>query len=101
MGASFHGRAHRRTDDLPFLNAPRRGIPGTDRPANSGGGGCMATEGTADGGDGAGITPDELGEALGTDFLELRCDLGEAELDHFDRTRAFVRDEVLPVIGGF
>ena len=50
---------------------------------------------------GSGVTPEELGEALGTDFLELRCDLGEAELEYLDRTRRFVAEEVLPVINDF
>src|SRR3954453_19952485 len=47
---------------------------------------------------GGGISPEELSEALGTDFLESRCDLGEAEMEYLKRTRRFVRDEVLPVI---
>jgi glutaryl-CoA dehydrogenase len=47
------------------------------------------------------ITAQELGEALGTDFLEVEHELGEAEMDYLRRTRRFVRDEVLPVIGGY
>jgi glutaryl-CoA dehydrogenase len=50
---------------------------------------------------GGGISPEELSEALGTDFLEIRCDLGDAEMEYLKRTRRFVRDEVLPVISEF
>ena len=60
----------------------------------------MATDAKT-GGNGAGVTPEELGEALGTDFLEIRGELGEQELDYLDRTRRFVSEEVLPVIGGY
>src|SRR3954447_22779851 len=61
----------------------------------------MATETGTEDISGAGVTPAQLGEALGTDFLEVRCELGEQELDYLDRTRAFVRDEVLPNIGPY
>ncbi|MDQ1634951.1 MAG: glutaryl-CoA dehydrogenase, partial [Frankiaceae bacterium] len=39
-----------------------------------------------------------LGEALGTDFLDITAELGDDERDYLQRTRAFVRVEVLPVI---
>src|SRR6195952_3009125 len=45
--------------------------------------------------------PDSLGEALGTDFLRITSELGEQEQDYLQRTRAFVRDEVLPVISDY
>jgi glutaryl-CoA dehydrogenase len=44
---------------------------------------------------------DELGEALGTDFLRITSELGEQEQDYLQRTRAYVRDEVLPVISDY
>lgn len=40
----------------------------------------------------------DLGDALGTDFLRITAELGEQERDYLQRTRTFVRDEVLPVI---
>ena len=43
----------------------------------------------------------DVGQALETDFVHLRDELGEQELEYLRRTRAFVRDEVLPVIGGY
>ena len=61
----------------------------------------MATDTKVEAGNGAGVTSADLGEALGTDFLEVRCELGEQELEYLERTRRFVRDEVLPVIGGY
>src|SRR4051794_7576179 len=42
-----------------------------------------------------------LGEALGTDFLRVTSELGEQEQDYLQRTRVFVRDEVLPVISDY
>src|SRR4051794_12223629 len=42
-----------------------------------------------------------LGEALGTDFLDITAELGEQEQDYLQRTRTFVRDEVLPVINDY
>jgi glutaryl-CoA dehydrogenase len=42
----------------------------------------------------------ELGTALGTDFLHLRDDIGDHELDYLERTRDFVQNEVQPVIAG-
>lgn len=48
------------------------------------------------------MNPDvELGTALGTDFLHLRDDIGDHELDYLERTRAFVQNEVQPVIADF
>ena len=41
---------------------------------------------------------EELGRALGTDYLLIGESLTEAELDYLERTRRFVDDEVLPVI---
>ena len=47
-------------------------------------------------------TPTEdIGKALGTDYLLIRPDLTEAERDYLDRTRRFVEEEVLPVINGY
>jgi glutaryl-CoA dehydrogenase len=43
----------------------------------------------------------EVGRSLSTDYFGLREQLSESELDLLLRTRAFVDDEVLPVIGGF
>jgi glutaryl-CoA dehydrogenase len=45
--------------------------------------------------------PVDLGKALGTDYFLLREDLTSSELDHLARTRAFVEDEVLPVINDY
>ena len=43
----------------------------------------------------------DVGQALETDFVHLRDELGEQELEYLQRTRTFVRDEVLPVIGRY
>jgi glutaryl-CoA dehydrogenase len=43
----------------------------------------------------------DLGRALGTDYFLLREDLTSSERDYLERTRAFVEDEVLPVINGY
>ncbi len=42
-----------------------------------------------------------LDQPLGTDYLLLRDELSSDELDYLQRTRAFVQDEVLPVIGDY
>jgi glutaryl-CoA dehydrogenase len=42
-----------------------------------------------------------LGHALATDYLSLRDQLTDAQLDVLTRVRAFVDDEVLPVIGDY
>jgi glutaryl-CoA dehydrogenase len=55
----------------------------------------MTVEATAPG------TDVDVGRALGTDYFLLRCELSSDELELLDRTRRFVDDEVLPVIGGF
>jgi glutaryl-CoA dehydrogenase len=47
------------------------------------------------------IVTEDVGKALGTDYLLIRPDLTEAERGYLDRTRRFVEDEVLPVIGGY
>jgi glutaryl-CoA dehydrogenase len=39
--------------------------------------------------------------ALGTDFVRIAAEFGDEERDYLRRTRAFVDDEVLPVINGF
>jgi len=44
---------------------------------------------------------DDIGKALGTDYFLIRPELTAAELDYLDRTRRFVEDEVLPVIGDY
>jgi glutaryl-CoA dehydrogenase len=44
---------------------------------------------------------DVLGDARETDFVFLRDELGPDEIDYLERARAFVRDEVLPVIAGY
>ena len=44
---------------------------------------------------------DLLGDALETDFVRISDEFGEQEREYLDRTRAFVRDEVLPVIAGY
>src|SRR6185503_80708 len=46
-------------------------------------------------------SPEDIGKALGTDYLLIRPDLTEAERDYLDRTRRFVEEEVLPVINGY
>jgi glutaryl-CoA dehydrogenase len=43
----------------------------------------------------------DLGKALGTDYFLLREDLTSSELDYLTRTRAFVEEEVLPVINHY
>lgn len=43
----------------------------------------------------------DVGRSLSTDYFGLRDQLAPDELDLLLRTRAFVDDEVLPVIGGF
>jgi glutaryl-CoA dehydrogenase len=54
-----------------------------------------------------GATPSEgpafadVGKALGTDYFLIRDTLSEEELDYLERTRRFVEDEVLPVIGDY
>jgi glutaryl-CoA dehydrogenase len=45
--------------------------------------------------------PDDLGRALSTDYFFLREQLTPAQLDVLTRTRRFVDEEVLPVIGGY
>jgi glutaryl-CoA dehydrogenase len=44
---------------------------------------------------------DDLGKALGTDYFFLREQLSPEQLDYLTRTRRFVDDEVLEVIGGY
>jgi len=43
----------------------------------------------------------DVGRSLSTDYFGLKDQLDEAELEHLLRARAFVDDEVLPVIGDF
>jgi glutaryl-CoA dehydrogenase len=43
----------------------------------------------------------DIGKALGTDYFLLREDLTPAELAYLTRTRAFVDEEVLPVINDY
>jgi glutaryl-CoA dehydrogenase len=43
----------------------------------------------------------DLGKALGTDYFLLRDQLSEEEIDYLERTRRFVDDELLPVIGDY
>jgi glutaryl-CoA dehydrogenase len=43
----------------------------------------------------------DLGKALGTDYFLLREQLSEEEVDYLERTRRFVDDELLPVIGDY
>jgi glutaryl-CoA dehydrogenase len=47
------------------------------------------------------IAGPQLGRALASDYLFLRDQLSEAQLDLLVRVRRFVDDEVLPVIGGY
>ncbi|HEY2702236.1 MAG TPA: acyl-CoA dehydrogenase family protein [Candidatus Dormibacteraeota bacterium] len=42
--------------------------------------------------------PTDIGKALGTDYLLIRDELSDAEMDYLERTRRFVDREVLPVI---
>ena len=44
---------------------------------------------------------DTLGDALETDFVRIADEFGPQERDYLERTRTFVRDEVLPVIAGY
>jgi len=44
---------------------------------------------------------DRLGDALETDFVRIHEEFGAQEQDYLERTRAFVRDEVLPVISDY
>jgi glutaryl-CoA dehydrogenase len=43
----------------------------------------------------------DVGLALATDFVKIAADFGPEERDYLARTRAFVDDEVLPVINDF
>jgi glutaryl-CoA dehydrogenase len=43
----------------------------------------------------------DVGKALGTDYFLLRDQLSEQEIDYLERTRRFVDNEVLPVIGDY
>jgi glutaryl-CoA dehydrogenase len=43
----------------------------------------------------------DVGKALGTDYFLLRDQLSQQEIDYLERTRRFVDDEVLPVIGDY
>jgi glutaryl-CoA dehydrogenase len=43
----------------------------------------------------------DIGKALGTDYFLIRDQLTDEELDYLERTRRFVEDEVLPVIGDY
>ena len=45
------------------------------------------------------IPPTDIGRALGTDYFLLRTELSPDEIELLERTRQFVDDEVLPVIG--
>ena len=49
----------------------------------------------------AGAAYPDIGKALGTDYFLIRDQLTEEELDYLERTRRFVEDEVLPVIGDY
>lgn len=42
-----------------------------------------------------------IGNALSTDYFQLREEFSPEQRDHLLRTRAFVEDEVLPVINGY
>jgi glutaryl-CoA dehydrogenase len=42
-----------------------------------------------------------IGEALSTDYFLLREEFSAEQLDYLQRARAFVQDEVLPVINGY
>jgi glutaryl-CoA dehydrogenase len=44
---------------------------------------------------------DTIGRARGTDYSKIREQLTAEELAYLDKTRAFVDDEVLPVINGY
>ena len=43
----------------------------------------------------------EVGKALGTDYFLIRDELSEAEVELLERTRRFVDEEVLAVIGDY
>jgi glutaryl-CoA dehydrogenase len=43
----------------------------------------------------------DVGKALGTDYFLLRDQLSQEEIDYLERTRRFVDDELLPVIGDY
>ena len=47
------------------------------------------------------VTYDDIGKALTTDYFFLREQLSDEQLDYLTRTRRFVDDEVLPVIGDY
>ena len=49
----------------------------------------------------AGAEEMDVGKALGTDYMLIRDQLTEAEVDYLERTRSYVDDEVLPVIGDY
>jgi glutaryl-CoA dehydrogenase len=49
----------------------------------------------------ADVPTTDVGKALGTDYFLIRPLLSESERDYLERTRRFVEDEVLPVIGGY
>jgi glutaryl-CoA dehydrogenase len=44
---------------------------------------------------------EDLGRALGTDYFFLREQLSSEQLEYLQRTRRFVDEEVVPVIGGY
>jgi glutaryl-CoA dehydrogenase len=44
---------------------------------------------------------EDLGRALGTDYFFLREQLSSEQLEYLQRTRSFVDEEVVPVIGGY
>ncbi|SES78744.1 acyl-CoA dehydrogenase family protein [Geodermatophilus poikilotrophus] len=44
---------------------------------------------------------EDIGKALSTDYFQLREEFSPEQMDHLLRTRAFVEDEVLPVINGY
>jgi glutaryl-CoA dehydrogenase len=43
----------------------------------------------------------DIGKALGTDYFHIRDELSEMEVEHLERARGFVENEVLPVIGDY
>lgn len=43
----------------------------------------------------------QLGQALGTDYFRIREQLTASEIEYLERTRQFVDEEVLPVIGDY
>jgi glutaryl-CoA dehydrogenase len=44
---------------------------------------------------------DRIGDSLYTDYFQLKEEFTPAQLDYLQRTRAFVEDDVLPVINGY